>query len=141
MRHPLQHRLLDPAQLSPGESKSQCLGFTTRYHIVRRLRQQRPDNIGDTAGERRHQTRVQPGLLDRVSVDRYPGDVNITCCRNACGIEETETVTITGGWYSMTRVTRYTAEGASETLPSMQNGRRGHACGHYTTSSNSIVHS
>merc|ERR1712241_1152241 len=59
----------------------------------------------------------------------------------ACAIEERETVTITGGYYSfMTRVTRYTVDGASETLPSLQNGRRNHACGHYTSSSNSIVY-
>ena len=77
---------------------------------------------------------------------RYPDEVNATLvCSDACAIEETGTVTITGGllhigeWTPLTRVTRYGADGTSEALPDTHIGRYQHACGHYTTSANSIV--
>ena len=62
---------------------------------------------------------------------------------HACSIEETETVTLTGGDYTLweARVTRYKADGSGRRLPDLKTGRYRHACGHYTTSANSIVYS
>ena len=64
----------------------------------------------------------------------------------ACAIEESDSVIITGGaassGYARNSVTRYTADGSSTSLPNMKSGGRAtHACGLYTTSSNSIVQS
>ena len=75
---------------------------------------------------------------------KFPGDFNILTSANffkshACAIEETETVTITGGSESKTSVTRYQEDGSSTSLPDMKNGRFRHACGHFTNSANSIV--
>ena len=62
---------------------------------------------------------------------------------NACGIEESETVIITGGaaysGYAWNYVKRYTADGSSTSLPNLKTARSDHACGLYTTSANSIV--
>ena len=62
---------------------------------------------------------------------------------HACSIEETETVTLTGGDYTLweARVTRYKADGSGRRLPDLKTGRYRHACGLYTTSANSIVYS
>ena len=66
----------------------------------------------------------------------------------ACTIEETEAVTITGGWFKndeksynsrMRRVTRYQEDGSSQPLPHLNHGRYDHACGHYTRSDGFIV--
>ena len=81
--------------------------------------------------------------------DRYPAgavkqNIDHHCIMNyyfseACSIEEEETVTITGGRYSETRVTQYQVDGTSQSLPNLNNGRFVHACGYYTNSDGSIV--
>ena len=76
-------------------------------------------------------------------------EINLVICNRypyfsyACSIEEADTVTLTGGmeYTSDKIVTRYQQDGSSESLPNLNHGRRWHACGHYTTSDNSIVQS
>ena len=51
--------------------------------------------------------------------------------RDACAIPDTDTVVITGGWYSQKRVTRYSAQGWQEDLPALTKGRLNHACTSY----------
>ena len=64
-------------------------------------------------------------------------------CSRACSIEESETVTITGGvgpgQKTLTRVTRYHDDGASKSLPNLNHGRSQHACGVFTKTGGSIV--
>ena len=62
-------------------------------------------------------------------------------CREACSIEETETVTLTGGGkYALsTRVTRYQADGSSQSLPNLNHARSMHACGVFSRTGGSIV--
>ena len=60
-------------------------------------------------------------------------------CREACAIAEENYVTITGGRYSLDKVTRYRRDGQATTLAPLQTGRRSHACGHYTDDNNRKV--
>ena len=55
-------------------------------------------------------------------------------CNSGCAIEEVDAVTMTG--YT---VTRFEEDGSSQSLPNLNERRNEHACGHYTTSDNSIV--
>ena len=59
--------------------------------------------------------------------------------RFACAIAEENYVTITGGRYSLDKVTRYRRDGQATTLALLQTGRRSHACGHYTDDNNEKV--
>ena len=90
------------------------------------------------------QPQASPSIMIPCKCKKFPGDFNILTSANffkslACAIEETETVTITGGSESKTSVTRYQQDGTSTSLPDMKNGRFRHACGHFTNSANSIV--
>ena len=58
---------------------------------------------------------------------------------NACAIEMENSVIITGGYYSYTRVARYNHDGYLEDLPGLITGRSDHACGHYIDTQNNIV--
>ena len=50
--------------------------------------------------------------------------------RQACAIPDpdTDTVVITGGWWTQTTVSRYSVQGWVEDLPALSTGRRNHAC-------------
>ena len=58
---------------------------------------------------------------------------------HACSIEMENSVIITGGYYSYTRVARYSHDGYLEDLPGLITGRSGHACGHFIDTQNNIV--
>ena len=72
-------------------------------------------------------------------------DINSTLllyCREACSIEEADTVTITGGRFPTGKdVTRFQADGTSESLPKLNNGngRYNHACGLFVWSDGATV--
>ena len=53
--------------------------------------------------------------------------------RQACAIQMTDTVIITGGWHSSSRsrVQEYNLQGSVARLPDLNTGRFNHACGHY----------
>ena len=53
----------------------------------------------------------------------------------ACGIKTQDKFVITGGWSDsdLKTVTRYSRIGETETLPQLNVGRYGHACGSYLT--------
>ena len=55
------------------------------------------------------------------------------CYRQACAIPDpdTDTVVITGGWWTQTTVSRYSVRGWQEDLPGLITGRRNHACAGY----------
>lgn len=57
----------------------------------------------------------------------------------ACVIPDEDSVVVTGGYYSRNKVTRYYRNGTSTSLPDLQDGRNGHACGHYVDSNNKKV--
>ena len=59
----------------------------------------------------------------------------------ACGVpdHQTETITITGGWLTKTRVTKYSTRGWQEDLPSLITGRYGHGCAQYFNSDGTKV--
>ena len=62
--------------------------------------------------------------------------LNFTSYRRACGFadEDDDTYIITGGshnYETKTTVSRYNTDGWMEDLPSLNNGRSGHACGTY----------
>ena len=52
--------------------------------------------------------------------------------RYACSIQLADTVIVTGGSWSLTRVQEYNLQGSVARLPDLNTGRHGHACGHYT---------
>ena len=56
---------------------------------------------------------------------------NFVFYRKACAIPDTDTVVITGGYYSQKRVSRYSVQGWQEDLPDLNTGRRNHACAGY----------
>ena len=58
-------RVLQP---NHGERQPLCLGFSTRYYVVRWLGHQLLDNNGDFVGEWRHHLWLHPRLYDLVSV-------------------------------------------------------------------------
>ena len=51
--------------------------------------------------------------------------------REACAIEMTYSVILTGGNGSPKRVHEYNFHGFVAALPDLKTGRRNHACGHY----------
>ena len=59
--------------------------------------------------------------------------------RQACSIPDSDTVTITGGYFSPDKVTRYSRDGQATSLPPLQTDRWSHACGHYTDENNNKV--
>ena len=63
---------------------------------------------------------------------------NLAIFRFACSItdEDTNTVIITGGQYTMAIVSRYNSEGFVEDLPSLSTGRYLHGCEQFVDSSN-----
>ena len=50
---------------------------------------------------------------------------------SACSIELPEMFILTGGFDTMTTVSRYTTDGWMEDLPELNVGRRGHGCGYF----------
>ena len=62
-----------------------------------------------------------------------------SCFSYACSIEEEEEVIITGGSYSLTKVTSYRMNGESTSLPDLNTGRDLHACGRFTNSEGATV--
>ena len=52
--------------------------------------------------------------------------------REACAIQLEDTVIVTGGVHSYTRVQEYNLQGSVARLPDLNTGRFNHACGHYT---------
>ena len=50
-----------------------------------------------------------------------------------------DSVIVTGGYYSYTRVARYSEDGYEEDLPSLVTGRADHACGHFIDSKENMV--
>ena len=50
----------------------------------------------------------------------------------ACSIPLEDTVIVTGGQYSLTRVQEYNLQGSVARLPDLNTGRWSHACGNYT---------
>ena len=50
-----------------------------------------------------------------------------------------ETVTVTGGFYTMTQVTVYNTEGFLTDLPSLNTGRHQHGCGYFVNTDNQVV--
>ena len=52
-------------------------------------------------------------------------------CRDACAIEMKDTVILTGGSRSLSRVQEYNLQGSVARLPDLNIGRDNHACGHY----------
>ena len=51
--------------------------------------------------------------------------------RSTCAIEMADSVIITGGRYSYSRVQEYNLQGSVARLPDLNTGRQDHACGHY----------
>lgn len=58
----------------------------------------------------------------------------------ACSIELEETVILTGGLYTMNKVSIYTSSGWIEDLPDLLQGRSTHGCGHYMNDDNKMVY-
>ena len=48
-------------------------------------------------------------------------------------------VIMTGGYYTLQLVTVYNKKGWVEDLPSLNQGRRSHGCGHYVNTENKLV--
>ena len=48
--------------------------------------------------------------------------------RHACSIALGDEVVLTGGWDTLTTVSRYDKDGWVEDMPSLNQGRRGHGC-------------
>ena len=59
--------------------------------------------------------------------------------RLACSIQLEDTVIVTGGKYSLTRVQEYNLQGSVARLPDLNTGRYYHACGHYVHDDKQIV--
>ena len=57
----------------------------------------------------------------------------------ACAIEDDDEVVLTGGEDALTLVTRYDMQGRATTLPSLNTGRRYHACGRLKKSDGATV--
>ena len=60
----------------------------------------------------------------RLSLQLY----NISYCSAACGIDLGDSYVVTGGYYSLQRVTQYSLTGEVTYLADLQQGRYGHAC-------------
>ena len=59
--------------------------------------------------------------------------------RNACSIQLEEVVIVTGGNEAMTQATAYNSDGFLADLPALNQGRRGHGCGHFINTDNQAV--
>ena len=66
---------------------------------------------------------------------------SVTIFSDACAIDDGEAVVLTGSQdkASMTKVMKYTTTGQAITLPNLNNGRFGHACGRVTKSDGATV--
>ena len=56
---------------------------------------------------------------------------NPSYLREACSIELPEMFILTGGYYTKTKVSRYTTSGWMDDLPELNEGRSLHGCGYY----------
>ena len=61
------------------------------------------------------------------------------CYSYACAIDLGQTVVITGGHWTMRRVTEYNEDGQTKELPKLDRGRRSHGCASYVDKENRIV--
>ena len=52
-------------------------------------------------------------------------------CRDACAINIGAKVVLTGGYYSMDRVSEYTVAGFLRDLPELLRGRKWHGCSYF----------
>ena len=59
--------------------------------------------------------------------------------RSACSIELKEMVILTGGQYTMSKVTVYNNEGFVDDWPELNTGRNNHGCGHYVNTASKMV--
>ena len=59
--------------------------------------------------------------------------------RYACSIELKEMVILTGGQYTMSKVTVYNNEGFVDDWPELNTGRNNHGCGHYVNTASKMV--
>ena len=50
------------------------------------------------------------------------------CYSRACSIPLGDEVILTGGWHTMTTVSRYDKDGWVEDMPSLKRGRHSHGC-------------
>ena len=73
-----------------------------------------------------------------VSCSKNNEESSLAIFRFACSItdEDTNTIIITGGQYTMAIVSRYNSEGFVEDLPSLSTGRYLHGCEQFVDSSN-----
>ena len=61
--------------------------------------------------------------------------------RGACAINAGQTVIVTGGGYSSTRVSEYSETGYIKDYPDLLQGRYNHACTYYTNEQGTKVYS
>ena len=61
------------------------------------------------------------------------------CYSYACSIDLGQTVVITGGYYTMRKVTEYNEDGNSKELPQLITGRWNHGCSSYVDKDDKIV--
>ena len=62
-----------------------------------------------------------------------------SCYSYACSIDLGQTVVITGGKYTMQKVTEYNEDGQAKELPQLIRGRRNHGCSSYSDKVGNIV--
>ena len=65
--------------------------------------------------------------------------MNLMSIRYACSIELKEMVILTGGQYTMSKVTVYNNEGFVDDWPELNTGRNNHGCGHYVNTASKMV--
>ena len=53
------------------------------------------------------------------------------CFRDACAIDMGDSVILTGGYYSETKVTKLRVDGSYTELPELNTGRDSHGCASY----------
>ena len=65
----------------------------------------------------------------------------VVISRDACSVPDsaTNTVVVTGGFWTMTTVSRYGREGYIEDLPSLNTGRKNHGCAGYRQQFGALV--
>ena len=82
-------------------------------------------------------------VLCRVQGGHKAGLIFLIFTRYSCSIhdETTNTLVITGGYYTLHNVSRYDTLGYLEELPSLINARWNHACGAYLREDNTQVES
>ena len=62
------------------------------------------------------------------------------CYSRACAIEDGSSVVITGGYYSLRTVSRYSVQGWQEDLGQLITGRYGHGCSAYFKGNSRVKH-